>query len=272
MLMIRYRQLLTAALFFAASQAAFSQNVSLTDKQFQNRGAVEFVGTIMSVQISTSTRYAESGTVQIQVNHVIAGTLAVPTVTFAFQRSLAPTDFLSNWDLVAPFGTSLEAAVGNKLLMFVTDESGKYSIYPASNSVQAINQGLLVGTVVSVPKHGEDPEPDRDDAIEVKVQVDEAVYGWVKGTTVTLLLPKHLPSGGGGDAHGPQGNGPTALVSKFFSGEYPISAGNAGLAYDPSSGDNNGKQFVVAFVNGQISAIEVASVEFLNTLQTLDSQ
>jgi hypothetical protein len=272
MLRTTYFQLLAGAFLLAVSPAAFSQNVWLTDKQFQNRGVGEFTGTITSVQISSSTQSFESGTVQLQVNQVIAGTVTTPKVTFAFQRTLMPTDFLSNWDLVAPFGASLETAVGDELLLFVTESSGVYSIYPASNSVQAINQGLLVGKILSVHSHDGDSGRNRDDAIDVEIQVSETVYGWVNGTTVTLTLQKHSPNRGD-VAHRGAGYAPIAsMLNSLGGGNDPASADKAGLLDESGWGANGGKQFVVAFVNGTISGLEIASKEFLSTLQTLDSE
>jgi hypothetical protein len=260
------------AVLLLTAQAAISANAWLTEKQFQNRDAGEFVGTIVSVQITTSTRSAESGAVQFRVNQVIAGTITSPTVTFPFERAMEPPDSPSNWDVIQPLGLSLKTNIGNEFLVYFTESKGVYSLYPAGNSVQAIGQGLLVGTIESVHKNHWNPEWSREDSSDVEIQVSETVYGWVKGTKVTLPYAK-VPSIGSGEAR--------SGASYALAGAIPGTA-DAGQNLDsfvtPEMLDekyrnaNQGKQYIVAFANGRITGLMIASKTFLETLQTLDSE
>ena len=260
------------ALLLSSVQMAFGANVWLTDKQFQSRGAAEFTGTILNVQISSSTPNTESGTVELSVDQVVMGTIAAPTITFSFERSLVLTDYLSNWDLVTPLGKSLTTAIGDKLVVFVTESSGVYSIYPANNSVQAISGGLLVGKIVAVHHKDDDAfDQKRDDGGELEIQVSETVYGWVNGTTVTLKLPKHLPHGED-DARSAELNGPAASMLNSLGDQSRVSGANAEVLADDGKSHDDKKQVVVAFQNGKISGIEVASKKFLSDLATMDSQ
>ena len=226
----------------------------------------------MSVQIASSTQYYESGTVQLQVTQVIAGTVIEPTISFGFQRTLVASDFPSNWDLVAPLGASLESAVGDELLVFVTESNGTYSIYPANNSVQAITRGLLVGKIVSLHRHDENSFWNPGSAIDVEIQVSETIYGWVGGTDVTLEFSKHLQAVGDNGQGGAHYGSSASMLNPFADGNDSISAFTTGLLDECRRGANHGKRFVIAFVNGKISGVEIASSQFLNTLQILDSQ
>jgi hypothetical protein len=166
-------------------QAAFPAYNSFTNKAFINSGAGAFIGEIQDVQVLSSGTYSESGTVQLSVTQVVTGSISVSSITFPYQRTLAPADEESNWDLVEPLYVSLKSvALGKKLLIFFTTSSdGTYSLFPASNAVQDVTHGLFLGKIT---EQRDEAFPDDRDHREIQIEVTEVIFGWLDGTTVKL--------------------------------------------------------------------------------------
>jgi hypothetical protein len=225
---------------------ALSANVFLTNTQFVNRGAGAFVGEITNVQVLSSDAFSESGTVQLHVTSVIAGTVSAETLAFAYQRALSPTDDASNWDLLAPTYVSLQKiAVGRSILIHFTESGGTYSLASAGNAVQDAGNGVLLGKIVSTSKGNSDRGT-------VDIEIMELVYGWVNGAQVSLPCSK-VSVGSGHDRSGSS----TPEVVRHANG-CDINLGNAPAFFSYDSIGING--------------VEAATSELLQQLKQADQQ
>jgi hypothetical protein len=232
------RVLLALSALVALSQAAFASDAQLTDKQFANRSADEIIGIISTVQISSSNQYGEQGTVQIEVEHVLTGTITVPTLSFQYAREFMPLSEPTTWDLIAPSGKSLRDAIGERVLLFLVDTNGSFSLYPASNSVQAISDGTLVGTLKIDKKNGKNGHADNW-KMALTIDISETVYGWVKGGSITL----------------------------------PVDISRLSQSINDDWCDRNDGQLVlVDFSNWAIDSITIAGTTILDDLQKVDSE
>ena len=221
---------------------AYCSNFQMTDKGFINAGANEVTGEIASVNVTATTSTQESGTVTIQVTDVLAGNVSAQMIQFPYTKALVETDSPGNWDLISPLGESLEDAVGTKLLIFFMVANDTYSLYQASNSVQALSRKLLLGQISSIHRsrhgswlHGE--------SVEIQFQVKETVVGWTDGTTVTLKID----------------NVPYAIARSFFLDE---------LCSKP----NKSTIFLVSASDRKVTDIKVADNSTLSAIKTWDAE
>jgi hypothetical protein len=211
---------------------SFPASFVLTNKQFTNRGDGAFIGQITGVQVLSSNKFSESGTVQLQITNVISGKIAGPNVVFSYQRALVPAVESSNWDLIKPLNVSLQQfGVGRTLLIyFETQSDGSILIAAAGNSVQDATDGLLLAKIESVNRH----EPDkRDSHQQVRAEVVEVIFGWVNGTEISLPWDAQP----GFNAHGQ---------------------------------DLQGKEVVIVFDKSRIRGITPATSDFLAQLRQAD--
>lgn len=174
-----------SVLFLLLPVSAFSASFFLTNKQFSNRGDGVFVGEITNVQVSSSDQFSESGSVQVRVVNVISGTISVTSLTFSYQRALAPTDDPSNWDLIQPTYVSLaQFGVGRSILVhFTAGSNGSILVASGSNSVQDARDGLILGKIKSIDS--KDSQANRLHR-QIEVEIVEVVFGWVDGSEVNL--------------------------------------------------------------------------------------
>ena len=178
------KRMICLCFLMAVSSQAFSSTIALSEKDFQRNGAIEFLGEIASVDITSSDQGYESGIVTINVKQVIFGKVPMSTFMFPFTRALIPSDSPANWDLIAPLGKSLATEQGKKLLLHVAESNGTYQLFPATDSVQKYGSNLLLGAVHY--DHRDDGSGSSCDRDELEVHVDETVIGWVEKTDVCL--------------------------------------------------------------------------------------
>jgi hypothetical protein len=231
-------------------QAAFPAYNSFTNKAFINSGAGAFIGEIENVQVLSSSTYSESGTVQLSVTQVVAGSISVSSITFPYQRTLAPADEESNWDLVEPLYVSLKnIALGKKLLIhFTANDAGAYDLFPASNSVQDVTHGLFLGRVNE--QHDEAFRGDRD-YHKIQIEVTEVIFGWLDGTTVKLPYKQdHVCSA--------STNKKQSIGRNFEGFEMP--------------GPDHDKTVLVAFDESGICGIQEPSMQLIQVINKLDSE
>jgi len=231
-------------------EAAFPAYNSFTNKAFINSGAGAFIGEIENVQILSSSTYSESGTVQLSVTQVVAGSISVSSITFPYQRTLAPADEESNWDLVEPLYVSLKSvALGKKLLIYFTaNDAGTYNLFPASNAVQDVTHGLFLGTIKE--QHYDAFHGDRDHH-EIQIEVTEVIFGWLDGTTVKLPYEHdHACSAS---------TNKKQSIGRNFEG------------FEMSGWDRE-KTVLVAFDESGICGIQEPSMQLLQTITKLDSE
>jgi hypothetical protein len=234
-----------------------ASSFNLTNAQFTNRGVGAFIGQVTDVQVTSSTQYSESGTVELTVTTVIAGTVDALNVTLPFTRALAPTDDEANWDLIQPAHVSFQnIGVGRSLLVHFTQSNGAYFLAPAGNSVQDATEGLLIGKVLKIDdRHKGDNDFDKDDkddsCREVQVQIIEVVYGWLDGSTTVSLCARSRHD-----------------RSDAFGGDL------LAFDHDNSGSDHDlvGREVFIAFDKNRISNIEVASTALLQQFAQADTQ
>ena len=237
-----------------------------TNAQFTSRGIGAFIGQITSVQVQSTDQSSESGTVQLTVTTVVAGTLTASTITLSYTRVLSPSDDESNWDLIAPKYVSLgKVGVGRSVLVHFTQSNGTYYLASAGNSVQDASDGLLIAKVLKIDDdHGWAHGFDKDHSCrQVQLQVIEVVYGWLNGSTTVSLCSNSDHDGSGRDAIGGASAPWSASGNSLVASDHDHSGSNDGLV---------GQEVFIAFDKRGISNIEVATAALLQQVQQADMQ
>lgn len=232
------RVVLALSLLPILSQAGSVSGQTLTNKQFANRDSGEIIGIISSVQITSSTQYGEQGTVILKVEQVIAGTNAPTTIPLQYTREFAPIYEPTAWDLLFPSKRSLKEAIGARVLAFVINTGGMFSLYPANNSVQAISAGTVLGTLKIMRSRIGIPFI-YDWNAGLTINVSETIYGWAQNNSITLPIDLH-------------------------------SLGQ--LINDEWCEKHQDELVLVDFENGTITNIEIVDSTILDQLKTIDSQ
>jgi hypothetical protein len=170
--------------------SCFAASSVSTTKAMLKEGAGAFIGEVMDVQVLSKSQTLESGTVQLQIKQIIAGTMPSSYVTFSYQRALEPADEESNWDLLMPQYVSLKSATsGKELVVFFTENNGTYSLYSASNAVQDASRGLFIGKIAGKldPFRPVDGRP-----LELSFVISDNILGWAGSSVIKLPFdPNH---------------------------------------------------------------------------------